>query len=270
MASEGSIAELLLQSRTKAGLSQRELATRAGTAQSVVARIEAGQTSPTVGTLERLLTAAGFELRTGATLRPVVDDDVREEVARILALTPEARLSEVANVTRSSPRRSVADLAPLDPQRIVVTLGRHRVRYVLLGDLAGRLQGLPRFSARVEIAPAAEGANLVGVAAALRELDARVFVEGVPTGLTFDCTARTLSRSERWKLSTAAGRLDLDFRPAGTDGYEDLARDAIRFEVFGVELIVASVEGLIRTMEAADRPHDRQNVILMREALQGR
>ncbi len=47
------------------GLSQRDLAQRAGTAQSVVARIENGTSSPTLDTVARLLRAAGFgyELR---------------------------------------------------------------------------------------------------------------------------------------------------------------------------------------------------------------
>ena len=52
--------ELLKSARAAAGLSQRELARKARTAQSVVARIELGETSPTWATLTRLLRAAGF------------------------------------------------------------------------------------------------------------------------------------------------------------------------------------------------------------------
>lgn len=51
---------LLRDARARTGLTQRELARRAGTAQSVVARIESGETSPTVRTLDRLLEAAGL------------------------------------------------------------------------------------------------------------------------------------------------------------------------------------------------------------------
>jgi transcriptional regulator with XRE-family HTH domain len=91
---------LLHEARTRAGLTQRELARRAGTAQSVVARIEAGQTSPTVGTLERLLDAAGFEPRIELTHRPAADSHMLEDVARILRLTPEERLLEIRNISR--------------------------------------------------------------------------------------------------------------------------------------------------------------------------
>jgi transcriptional regulator with XRE-family HTH domain len=55
--------ELLKEARDRAGLTQRELARRAGTSQAMVARIERGQQSPSVATLERLIRACGLELR---------------------------------------------------------------------------------------------------------------------------------------------------------------------------------------------------------------
>jgi transcriptional regulator with XRE-family HTH domain len=54
---------LVREARLTARLTQRELARRAHTSQSVVARVESGQTSPSSETLERLLDAAGYELR---------------------------------------------------------------------------------------------------------------------------------------------------------------------------------------------------------------
>lgn len=98
---EGLNARLLLRAaRRRAGLTQRELARRAGTAQSVVARIELGQTSPSVDTLSRLLGASGFELRASLALRPVANTHMLDDVTRILSLTPEERLLEVRNVSR--------------------------------------------------------------------------------------------------------------------------------------------------------------------------
>lgn len=92
--------KLVSEARELADLTQRELAKRAGTAQSVVARIELGITDPGYRTLSRLLAAAGFELT--ARLEPVVivDTHMIDDVERILALTPEERLLEVANMSR--------------------------------------------------------------------------------------------------------------------------------------------------------------------------
>lgn len=133
--------------------------------------------------------------------------------------------------------------------------------------MAARLQGFPRLTADADITPAPDRANLDLLSAALRELDARVYTESIPEGLAFDCSAATLARSSMWNLTTGAGRLDLAFRPSGTEGYDDLLREAVTFDVFGTELKAASLADIIRSKEAADRPQDRADVVLLREML---
>jgi len=161
----------------------------------------------------------------------------------------------------------VSDPAPLDPARIVTVLARHGVRYVMIGALAARLQGFPRLTADADITPDRSRDNLEKLASALVELEARVCTDTVTEGLAFDCSPEMLSRADLWNLVTAAGRLDLAFAPAGTDGYADLARAAVRFEVFGVELLAASLADIVRSKEAADRPQDRQDVVILRELM---
>lgn len=157
--------------------------------------------------------------------------------------------------------------APLDPERIITVLAAHGVRFVLIGALAARLQGFPRLTADADITPARDTDNLARLAAALRELEARVYTEPVPEGLPFDCSPARLSRATVWNLVTSAGRLDVAFVPSGTTGYDDLAPSALRFEVYGTELKVARLEDIIRSKEAAGRPQDRQDVAVMREML---
>ena len=164
----------------------------------------------------------------------------------------------------------MSDVAAFDPQRIVETLARHRVRYILIGALAARLQGFPRVTADADLTPASDANNCRSLADALRELDARIFTEGVPEGLPFDWTGSALGRSATWNLVTSAGRIDILFEPAGTEGYDDLSRRAVRFEAFGVELLAASLEDIVRSKEAAGRPQDRQDVIVIRELMRRR
>ena len=161
-------------------------------------------------------------------------------------------------------------IAPFDPERIITTLARHHVKYVLIGAVAARLQGFPRMTADADITPARDSDNLQRLAAALRELEARVYTESVPEGLAFDCSPQSLARADLWNLVTAAGRLDVAFMPSGTNGYDDLIRHAVRFDVFGATLDAASLEDIVRSKEAADRPQDRQDVVIIREMLRRR
>jgi hypothetical protein len=56
--------------RRRRGLTQADLARRAGTSQPVVSAYEHGRRDPTVGTLQRLLDAAGEQLRITADVAP--------------------------------------------------------------------------------------------------------------------------------------------------------------------------------------------------------
>ena len=99
--------------------------------------------------------------------------------------------------------------SPFAPELLLTTLAGHGVRFVLIGALAARLNGFPRVTADADLAPARDHENLERLAAALRALDARVYTDGVPEGLAFDCTAVTLARADGWNLVTSAGRVDL-------------------------------------------------------------
>lgn len=165
------------------------------------------------------------------------------------------------------PAASSPPPAEFDPERIVTALARHGVRYVLVGALAARLHGFPRLTADADITPSRDAENLGRLAAALRELGARVYTESVPEGLPFDISGHALARAAVWNLVTSGGRLDVMFEPAGTKGYEDLGRNAVRFDVFGVQVRAAGLRDIVRSKKAADRPQDRQDVPVLREML---
>jgi len=65
-------ASAIRSARTRAGLSQAELAARAGTSQATLSAYETGRRDPTAGTLIRLLGAAGARLAVEPAERPVV------------------------------------------------------------------------------------------------------------------------------------------------------------------------------------------------------
>jgi transcriptional regulator with XRE-family HTH domain len=81
---------LIRDARRSAGLSQAALASRLGTTQSAVARLERDGTSPRVETLERALRACGRKLELSARRRqPAVDETL---IARMLRIAPGERI----------------------------------------------------------------------------------------------------------------------------------------------------------------------------------
>lgn len=76
------ISQTIRQARLDANLSQVDLAARAGTSQSALARYETGGALPTLPTLERLLAACGrrLEIRTPSALPPGPVSSVRSRL----------------------------------------------------------------------------------------------------------------------------------------------------------------------------------------------
>jgi ribosome-binding protein aMBF1 (putative translation factor) len=60
---EFALARALIEARTKAGLTQEQLAERMHTTQSVIARLEGGRVRPSTRTLERFAQATGMRLK---------------------------------------------------------------------------------------------------------------------------------------------------------------------------------------------------------------
>jgi transcriptional regulator with XRE-family HTH domain len=60
---EFALASMLIAARTKAHLSQAEVAERMGTSQSTIARLESGAAKPTLSTLQRFAEATGTRVR---------------------------------------------------------------------------------------------------------------------------------------------------------------------------------------------------------------
>jgi transcriptional regulator with XRE-family HTH domain len=81
--------QLVRESRRRAGMTQRQLASRAGVSQPTVARIESGEVRPSLERIVELGRAAGFELE----LRVVpLDEDALALAEQNLERTPDERL----------------------------------------------------------------------------------------------------------------------------------------------------------------------------------
>ncbi len=157
----------------------------------------------------------------------------------------------------------------LDPEAILAVLNRHDVGFVVIGGLACEVRGIPLPRTEdLDITPDRDEANLVRLSGALTELNARIRASGVPDGLAFSHSGRSLAAARVWNLVTDHGPIDLAMVPDGTEGYEDLVREAQDIEAFGVTVAVASLRDLIRSKEAAGREKDVEHLPILYQSLQ--
>lgn len=136
------------------------------------------------------------------------------------------------------------------------TLLRHRVRFVLIGGLAGKVWGSPVVTFDVDVCYARDEENLERLASALLELSATL--RGAPADLPFRLDARTLAMGDSFTFSTRLGPLDCLGTPAGTHGHAELDRAATEFDIDGLTVRVVSLDDLIRMKLAAGRAKDRE------------
>lgn len=83
--------EFIRAVRRRAGITQQQLAIRAGTSQAAISRLERGGPSPSCDTLNRLLRVMGRQLELRAPAPSSNDIDI-EEIRRARAMPIEQRL----------------------------------------------------------------------------------------------------------------------------------------------------------------------------------
>jgi len=155
-----------------------------------------------------------------------------------------------------------------DPLKALRVLDRHSVRFVLIGGFAARALGSPSITNDLDICYDRSPENLEALAAALKELGARL--RGGPEGLPFLLDAETLRRGDHFTFSTTAGGLDVLGTPAGSGGFELLRRNAMPIALDDLEVLVADLPDLIRMKKAAARPKDLIEVEVLTALLEER
>ena len=153
------------------------------------------------------------------------------------------------------------------PEEILRILNDHEVLYVVIGGMAAVIHGSDIPTTDIDVTPDQSLSNLQRLSAALREMNAKIWTQPEAEGLSFDHDGASLADVQILNLMTDYGRLDVTRTPAGTQGYDDLKRDAMTVDVFGLAVSVASLADVVRSKQAAGRPKDLQFLPTLRRLL---
>lgn len=143
----------------------------------------------------------------------------------------------------------------LDGGSILQALLEAQVEFILIGGLAAQVHGSPSLTRDVDVCVNLDGENLDRLAAALRGLAA--IRRGLPDGVSAPVDARALRAGDVFTLGTRFGDLDVLAHPDPGLDFDSLAERSIRAELFGLPIMVASLEDLMSMKRAAGRPKDR-------------
>jgi hypothetical protein len=149
------------------------------------------------------------------------------------------------------------------PNDILKRLLQNDVACVLVGGLAAVAHGASTMTQDIDICLRFDEDNLRKLLKALDGLHPHVRAGAglMPLG---DYEVKRLAELGNLYVRTDLGELDLLGQVAGIGGYEDAKAQAVGIELFGLPCSILSLDALIRSKEAMDRPKDRQVALELR------
>ncbi|MCI0586560.1 MAG: hypothetical protein L0323_06940 [Planctomycetes bacterium] len=133
-------------------------------------------------------------------------------------------------------------------EEVAEAFARHGVEYLFIGKAGAVFHGFPDTTQDVDIFPAKSRENGARIVAALRDLDFPVEPQ---------MEKEILAGKAFVQIRSGPFNLDLVFAPDRVESFEDAKRRMVRI---GGKFPVASLEDIIRSKRAANRPRDRETL----------
>jgi transcriptional regulator with XRE-family HTH domain len=244
------------------GLTQTELARRAGCTQPAVSQLLSGQRKAV--SLEMALSIAdALGLPLDALVRRRRDPNShpsRTRQAREWLLSPPpgsfARRAQDFGIdlTLNVHRLSLLIDLPPGQRKVLAALAKAKVRYVIIGGVAMRLQASAILTYDLDIAYARDALNIRRLVAAFRPFRPRL--RGIKEDVPFRFDERAISSGLNFTLTSDVGDVDLLGSLPGFKNFEAVWVSSETKRIAGVDVQVLNLEGLIKAKRAAGRAKD--------------
>lgn len=150
-------------------------------------------------------------------------------------------------------------------KEILSALKQHNIQFVFVGGQAAVARGSAYVTLDVDLCYARDEENLENIVNALSPF--HPYLRGADKNLPFIFDARTLKMGLNFTFCTDIGDIDLLGEISGIGTYEDVLKFSETMEIYGMDCKVLTIDGLIKSKEAAGRQKD-EAVIKELRALQ--
>ena len=140
-------------------------------------------------------------------------------------------------------------------ERLLKALAESEVKFIVVGAYAAIMQGSASRTDDLDVCYERTPENYKKMIRALTPFKPRL--RGVPENLVAPFDEHSLAQGTNFTLTTDIGNVDLLGEMSGVGGYSQIAGDAKSIDLGSVHCHVASLDTIIRSKEAADRPKDR-------------
>ncbi len=153
-----------------------------------------------------------------------------------------------------------------DFRRLLAELALGQVEFVVIGGVAAITHGSAQLTFDLDICYHRSEANLDRLCRTLAPFHPRL--RGAPSGLPFRFDPPTVRAGLNFTLTLDIGDLDLLGEVPGLGEYQAVSALSQRLELFGQDVEVVSLEGLIRAKRTAGRPKDLLHLVELEALLE--
>jgi predicted nucleotidyltransferase len=140
-------------------------------------------------------------------------------------------------------------------QIVLQALAENQVNFLVVGGFAAIAHGSAYVTDDLDICYERTLENYKKIIRAIAQFHPRP--RGIPEDLKAPFDEHSLAQGTNFTLTTDIGNLDLLGELSGVGGYRDIVKTATSLDLSGVKCKVASLDTLIRSKEAVNRPKDR-------------